>query len=106
MGTGQAKADSRCDGGKPKCRNCERRGEDACEYDATLRRRGPGKHNKKYKEKARSRGKDKLGDLEMGRGGHAGRDFDSSGEQINQGGAFEDKAGRIGSRFIISTVRD
>ena len=30
-----------------------RKGEEACEYDKVLRRRGPGKHNKKDKRKVR-----------------------------------------------------
>ncbi|WWC67001.1 uncharacterized protein I206_100908 [Kwoniella pini CBS 10737] len=36
----------KCNGEKPKCFHCDRRGEDSCIYEAILRRRGPGKHNK------------------------------------------------------------
>ncbi|WWC85627.1 uncharacterized protein L201_000492 [Kwoniella dendrophila CBS 6074] len=36
----------KCNGEKPKCFHCHRRGEDVCVYEAILRRRGPGKHNK------------------------------------------------------------
>ncbi|RXK37292.1 hypothetical protein M231_05434 [Tremella mesenterica] len=36
----------KCDGARPKCHHCSRRNEDVCEYDAILRRRGPGKKNK------------------------------------------------------------
>ena len=39
----------KCDGGRPKCSTCLKKGEEMCEYDAVLRRRGPGKNNKKDK---------------------------------------------------------
>ncbi|ORX34535.1 hypothetical protein BD324DRAFT_610110 [Kockovaella imperatae] len=37
----------KCNGVRPKCANCVRRNEDSCEYDTVLRRRGPGRNNKK-----------------------------------------------------------
>ncbi|WVF66275.1 hypothetical protein IAT40_001015 [Kwoniella sp. CBS 6097] len=41
----------KCNGERPKCYHCTRRGEDACTYEAILRRRGPGKNNKEKKSK-------------------------------------------------------
>ncbi|KAG8745841.1 hypothetical protein FRC10_006868 [Ceratobasidium sp. 414] len=41
----------RCDGGTP-CGHCEKRGKE-CTYDATIRRRGPGRKNKSAQETAR-----------------------------------------------------
>ena len=42
----------KCDGARPKCHHCTRRGEASCAYDVVLRRRGPGKKTKdKEKEK-------------------------------------------------------
>jgi len=35
---------------KPKCHHCKRKGEDVCQYDTVLRRRGPGKKNKRKKD--------------------------------------------------------
>lgn len=44
--TQQADHLTRCNGARPRCHHCARRGEEQCSYDATLRRRGPGKKNK------------------------------------------------------------
>jgi hypothetical protein len=51
---------------KPKCFHCSRKGEELCRYDAVLKRRGPGKKNK------RKRGQD---------------DEDSSGAEVSPSGA-------------------
>ncbi|WVN90127.1 uncharacterized protein L203_105362 [Cryptococcus depauperatus CBS 7841] len=40
----------KCDGVKPRCFHCVKRGEEVCEYEAVLRRRGPGKQNRKRLE--------------------------------------------------------
>ncbi|WWD06017.1 hypothetical protein V865_004102 [Kwoniella europaea PYCC6329] len=45
----------KCNGEKPKCFHCHRRGEETCVYEAILRRRGPGKHNKEKKPKSKSK---------------------------------------------------
>ncbi|OCF59837.1 hypothetical protein L486_02510 [Kwoniella mangroviensis CBS 10435] len=47
----------KCNGEKPKCFHCHRRGEETCVYEAILRRRGPGKHNKEKKPKSKSKKK-------------------------------------------------
>ncbi|WWC57986.1 uncharacterized protein I303_100521 [Kwoniella dejecticola CBS 10117] len=47
----------KCNGEKPKCFHCHRRGEDTCVYEAILRRRGPGKHNKEKPPKEAKEGK-------------------------------------------------
>ncbi|OCF33190.1 hypothetical protein I316_05235 [Kwoniella heveanensis BCC8398] len=52
----------KCNGERPKCYHCTRRGEDACTYEAILRRRGPGKHNKEKKPKDDSHSKKHLYD--------------------------------------------
>ncbi|WVQ93896.1 hypothetical protein IAU59_000974 [Kwoniella sp. CBS 9459] len=41
----------KCNGERPRCYHCTRRGEDACMYEAILRRRGPGRNNKEKKSK-------------------------------------------------------
>ncbi|ORY29994.1 hypothetical protein BCR39DRAFT_158289 [Naematelia encephala] len=41
----------RCDGKRPECENCSRRGE-TCSYDDNVRRRGPGKRTKEMRERA------------------------------------------------------
>ncbi|WRT63464.1 uncharacterized protein IL334_000369 [Kwoniella shivajii] len=46
----------KCNGEKPNCYHCHRRGETTCSYEAVLRRRGPGKNNKE-KEKETEKGK-------------------------------------------------
>ncbi|WVR03322.1 hypothetical protein IAU60_000313 [Kwoniella sp. DSM 27419] len=45
----------KCDGERPRCYHCSRRGMDDCTYEAVLKRRGPGKHNKEDKEVAKRR---------------------------------------------------
>jgi hypothetical protein len=74
----------RCDGAKPRCYHCKRRCEETCEYDAVLRRRGPGKKNKaKQLEEAERAGANlspdmggmagsQISGLNMGFGGLAG----------------------------------
>ncbi|KAK8845306.1 hypothetical protein IAR55_006019 [Kwoniella newhampshirensis] len=37
----------KCNGDRPRCFHCARRGEEACTYDPVLRRRGKGRKNKK-----------------------------------------------------------
>lgn len=41
----------RCDGQKPSCDNCLKRGE-TCSYDEVVRRRGPGKRTKEMRQRA------------------------------------------------------
>ncbi|WWD22254.1 hypothetical protein CI109_106745 [Kwoniella shandongensis] len=38
----------KCNGDRPRCYHCARRGEEACTYDPVLRRRGKGKNNKNH----------------------------------------------------------
>ncbi|KAL7425289.1 hypothetical protein Q5752_000977 [Cryptotrichosporon argae] len=56
----------KCDGERPRCAHCKRRPQDICEYDAVLRRRGPGRNNKPRDKArgARRKGGGKLGDVE------------------------------------------
>jgi hypothetical protein len=103
----------RCDGVKPKCRNCDRRGEEICEYDAVLRRRGPGKNNKKDREMAQLRAK------QIKRNGQAAScralkkrayadhalDDELGIGQRGLLGTHED-VGSLGSRFVVSTARE
>jgi len=41
----------KCDGQRPTCDNCSKRGE-TCSYDDTVRRRGPGKRTKEIRQRA------------------------------------------------------
>lgn len=53
----------RCDGAQP-CTHCCRRNID-CSYDATVRRRGPGKHKKSESEQDKDGSKRMRGDFEV-----------------------------------------
>jgi hypothetical protein len=89
----------RCNGATPKCHNCTRKGEDTCEYVVALKRRGPGRKNRKDKSRM---GSSASPDGGLPRGVSA-----EDGGTVEVKPAEDDRgvAGGSGSRFEISTAR-
>ncbi|WVW81610.1 hypothetical protein I302_103605 [Kwoniella bestiolae CBS 10118] len=84
----------KCNGEKPKCYHCHRRGEETCLYEAVLRRRGPGKHNKEKKSKSGSSGTGSSKKRKSTRRGDQDGESDSdSGSESDQDQNTEDDEG-------------
>lgn len=75
---------------KPQCFHCARHDVQACVYDEVLKRRGPGKHNKK----------DKMKKAEQDEGS---REVEST---ASAPGVSRTQVSASGSRFEVSETRD
>ena len=78
-----------CSGERPKCRTCLKRG-GVCEYEATARRRGPGKAPRGSRKLAKGRGASARAERltpESGRPTFSGVSFEVSSPSIQARGA-------------------